>query len=115
MRLAAPSTASIWLRSGSGGMNWVAPTMAIDPTMRLEWSNTGAANALTPSMTSLAAVAARRVRLFGPRLAYQVNRDNNLRDIQASFTPLLHEVGADRSRFQRFVEFFEAVVAYMRR
>src|SRR5688572_30296208 len=64
MRLAAPTTASICVRPGCGGMNWVAPTMAMDPTMHPEWSNTGAARALTPSITSPGAVAQPRRRTF---------------------------------------------------
>lgn len=58
--------------------------------------------------------AQRRVLLLKPRLAYQVARQSRLRGLQRTIEPVIDAVGADRARFQRFVEFFEAIVAYAR-
>lgn len=58
--------------------------------------------------------AQRRVLLLKPRLAYQVARQGKLRRLQGTIEPVIDAVGSDRQRFQRFVEFFEAIVAYAR-
>jgi len=58
--------------------------------------------------------AQRRVVLLKPRLAYQVARQQKLRPVQLTLEPVIDAVKGDRSRFQRFVEFFEAIVAYAR-
>lgn len=58
--------------------------------------------------------AQRRVLLLKPRLAYQVARHNKLRSLQRTIEPVIDAVEGDRQRFQRFVEFFEAIVAYAR-
>lgn len=59
--------------------------------------------------------ARRRAVLFKPRLAYQASRgEGKLREIERAFQPLLDATQGDRQRFQRFLEFFEALVAYMR-
>ena len=59
--------------------------------------------------------ARRRSILFRPRLAYQVGRDSTLFKLQQVLEPLLKDVGGDRVRFGHFVEFFEAVVAFLPR
>jgi CRISPR-associated protein Csm2 len=58
--------------------------------------------------------AQRRVVLLKPRLAYQVARQRELEGLRATLEPAIDAVGPDRERFQRFVEFFEAIVAYAR-
>lgn len=58
--------------------------------------------------------AQRRVLLLKPRLAYQVARQRKLQGLRETLEPVIDEVGGDRDRFQRFVEFFEAIVAYAR-
>jgi CRISPR-associated protein Csm2 len=58
--------------------------------------------------------AQRRVLLLKPRLAYQVARQSKLQGLQRTIEPVIDAVGADKARFQRFVEFFEAIVAYAR-
>ena len=58
--------------------------------------------------------AQRRVLLLKPRLAYQVARQSKLSRLQRTLEPVIDEVRGDRQRFQRFVEFFEAIVAYAR-
>lgn len=60
-------------------------------------------------------LARRRAILLEPRFAYQASRDTKLKDLERGFTILLHEVNGDQSRFQRFADFFEAVIAYMAR
>lgn len=58
--------------------------------------------------------ASRRLILLKPRLAYQVARRRELERLKRALEPLIDQVGADWNRFQRFLEFFEAVVAYSR-
>lgn len=58
--------------------------------------------------------AGRRLLLLKPRLHYQVARQSKLRALRSTIEPVIDAVGGDRSRFQRFVEFFEAIVAYAR-
>ncbi len=58
--------------------------------------------------------ASRRLILLKPRLAYQVARKRELRRLQQALEPLIDQVGSDKNRFQRFLEFFEAIVAYSR-
>ncbi len=63
--------------------------------------------------------AMRDLLLLKPKLAYQAARDaeknRHTRPVQALadiLTPGIDHIGADRKRFQRFVDFFEAVLAY---
>ncbi len=60
--------------------------------------------------------AQRRVLLLKPRLAYQVARQkkSGLPSLRNTIEPVIDAVQGDRQRFQRFVEFFEAIVAYAR-
>lgn len=58
--------------------------------------------------------ASRRLILLKPRLAYQVARKPQLQRLKQALEPLIDQVGANKNRFQRFLEFFEAVVAYSR-
>lgn len=58
--------------------------------------------------------AARQLLLLKPKLAYQARRERGkgvetLNDILA---PAIDLVGEDRERFQNFVDFFEAILAY---
>ncbi len=58
--------------------------------------------------------ARRRLLLLKPRLHYQVSRQPKLSALRRTLEPVIDAVGGDRSRFQHFVEFFEAIVAYAR-
>lgn len=58
--------------------------------------------------------AGRRLLLLKPRLYYQVARQKKLGALRDTIEPAIDAVGGDRGRFQRFVEFFEAIVAYAR-
>lgn len=60
--------------------------------------------------------AARRGTLLVPRMRYQSTRAKGagLGVVEANLNPLLAEVGQDKEKFQRFAEFFEALVAYLR-
>lgn len=58
--------------------------------------------------------AQRRVLLLKPRLAYQVARQSKLKNLKSTIEPVIDAVRGDRTRFQHFVEFFEAIVAYAR-
>jgi CRISPR type III-A-associated protein Csm2 len=56
--------------------------------------------------------AYRELVLFGPRLAYQVDRHKALRPLAKAIQDGIKVVGKDRKRLQRLVQFFEATVAY---
>lgn len=58
--------------------------------------------------------ASHRLLLLKPRLAYQVARNRRLGQLRDALEPVIDCVGTDRPRFQRFLEFFEAIVAYAR-
>lgn len=58
--------------------------------------------------------AGRRLLLLKPRLYYQAARQSKLQALRQTIEPVIDAVGGDRRRFQRFVEFFEAIVAYAR-
>lgn len=58
--------------------------------------------------------AASRLLLLKPRLAYQVARQQKLKQLRDTLEPVIDQVGRDREKFQHFVEFFEAIVAYAR-
>ncbi|GAB4532377.1 MAG: type III-A CRISPR-associated protein Csm2 [Anaerolineae bacterium] len=58
--------------------------------------------------------AARQILLLKPKLAYQARKErgrgvDQLADI---LVPAIDMIGDDRERFQRFVDFFEAILAY---
>jgi CRISPR-associated protein Csm2 len=58
--------------------------------------------------------ATRQLLLLKPKLAYQAKRERGkgveiLRDV---LSPAIELVGDDRQRFQNFVDFFEAILAY---
>ena len=58
--------------------------------------------------------ARHRFLLLKPRLHYQMARQPRLRGLQRTLEPAIDAVGGERARFQRFVDFFEAIVAYAR-
>src|SRR5579883_1132805 len=64
--------------------------------------------------------AVHQLRMLKPKLAYQVARHRDkesgaaLRQLEKNLLPLINGVGEDRERFQRFVDFFEATLAYHR-
>jgi len=61
--------------------------------------------------------AARRLVLLKPKLAYQAHRDRGkgskgVQELANILIPAIDLVGEDRARFQNFVDFFEAILAY---
>lgn len=55
--------------------------------------------------------------LLKPKLAYAAGRpgaSNGIRDLKKVLTGAIDNVGNDESKFQTFVEFFEAILAYHR-
>ena len=58
--------------------------------------------------------AARQLTLLKPKLAYQAERERGggVRQLANVLTPAIDLVGDDRDRFQNFVDFFEAILAY---
>jgi CRISPR type III-A-associated protein Csm2 len=56
--------------------------------------------------------ARRRAILLEPRLNYQVQRQAQVRPLKNVLQLCLEFATADRERFQRFVEFYEALIAY---
>ncbi len=65
--------------------------------------------------------AARDLILLKPKLAYQAARDAEknkntqpVRQLEEILSPAIDLVQEDRGKFQRFVDFFEAILAYHR-
>jgi len=58
--------------------------------------------------------AARQLLLLKPKLAYQGRRQRGkgVEDLANILIPAIDLVGEDRERFQNFVDFFEAILAY---
>lgn len=63
--------------------------------------------------------ALRRLNMLKPKLAYQSARSNGVKDLQTALTAAIDEIDkapADQKdgMFDRFMDFFEAVLAYHR-
>lgn len=58
--------------------------------------------------------AARQLILLKPKLAYQAKRERGrgVQELADVLIPAIDQVGDDRQRFQNFVDFFEAILAY---
>jgi len=58
--------------------------------------------------------AARQLILLKPKLAYQARRERGrgVQQLADILIPAIDLVGEDRGRFQNFVDFFEAILAY---
>ena len=58
--------------------------------------------------------AARQLILLKPKLAYQARRERGrgVQELANVLIPAIDLVGEDRGRFQNFVDFFEAILAY---
>ncbi|GAB4282347.1 MAG: type III-A CRISPR-associated protein Csm2 [Candidatus Promineifilaceae bacterium] len=58
--------------------------------------------------------AARQLMLLKPKLAYQAKRERGrgVTMLAEVLTPAIDMVGNDRQKFQNFVDFFEAILAY---
>ncbi|RMG91705.1 MAG: type III-A CRISPR-associated protein Csm2 [Chloroflexi bacterium] len=58
--------------------------------------------------------AARQLMLLKPKLAYQAKRERGrgVTMLAEVLTPAIDMVGNDREKFQNFVDFFEAILAY---
>jgi CRISPR type III-A-associated protein Csm2 len=56
--------------------------------------------------------ARRRAILLEPRLNYQVQRQKQVQPLRDVLQLCLKFAARDRERFQRFVEFYEALIAY---
>lgn len=58
------------------------------------------------------AQAMRELLLLQPKLEYQAKRQRQVEGLRNVLVPVIQQVQGDRERFVRFVEFFEAVLAY---
>ena len=58
--------------------------------------------------------AVRQLVLLKPKLAYQAKRERGrgVQELADILIPAIDLVGEDRERFQNFVDFFEAILAY---
>ena len=58
--------------------------------------------------------AARQLILLKPKLVYQARRERGkgVQELASVLIPAIDLVGEDRQRFQNFVDFFEAILAY---
>jgi len=59
--------------------------------------------------------AARELILLKPKLAYQAGRHRGkVEELAKVLSKAIDRVGSDQERFERFVDFFEAILAYHR-
>ncbi len=58
------------------------------------------------------AEAYRDLQLLRPKMAYQAARESAVKPLVKVLDRAIEEVGDSRERFQRFVDFFEAILAY---
>lgn len=60
--------------------------------------------------------AKRELLLLKPRIAYQAKRERGqgVRELELILSPAIDLIQDDRQRFQNFVDFFEAILAYHR-
>lgn len=56
--------------------------------------------------------ATRRLLLLKPRLAYQSKRAKAVEGLKQVLSAAIDHVGSSRDNFQRFADFFEAILAY---
>jgi len=58
--------------------------------------------------------ATRQLLLLKPKLAYQARRERGrgVEVLKSVLSPAIDYIGDDRERFQNFVDFFEAILAY---
>ena len=60
--------------------------------------------------------AARQLILLKPKLVYQARRERGrggaVQELAKTLIPAINLVGQDRERFQHFMDFFEAILAY---
>lgn len=56
--------------------------------------------------------ATRRLLLLKPRLAYQSKREKAVERLEKVLSAAIDHIGPSRENFQRFVDFFEAILAY---
>jgi CRISPR-associated protein Csm2 len=56
--------------------------------------------------------AMRQLLLLQPKLEYQARRQKQVKGLKDVLIPAIEQVQGDRNRFGRFVEFFEAILAY---
>jgi CRISPR-associated protein Csm2 len=56
--------------------------------------------------------AMRKLLLLQPKLEYQARRQRAVEGLRNVLIPAIEQVQGDRQRFSRFVEFFEAILAY---
>jgi CRISPR-associated protein Csm2 len=56
--------------------------------------------------------AMRRLLLLQPKLEYQARRQKEVKGLKDVLIPAIEQVKGNRERFVRFVEFFEAILAY---
>ena len=91
------------------------PHTTYDPVQQLDAQNP---QPLSTAQIRLSDAAHRKLMLLIPRLAYQVGREQDrqkskgLRWLKETLKPAIEMVEYDLNRFDRFVEFFEAILAY---
>ena len=56
--------------------------------------------------------AMRQLLLLQPKLEYQARRQKQVEGLRDVLIPAIQQIQGDRKRFSRFVEFFEAILAY---
>lgn len=66
----------------------------------------------SPEAKDAAGAARRELVLLKPKLRYQVARKKELKNLADVLIEAIDLVNDDRQKFQRFIDFFEAILAY---
>jgi len=59
-----------------------------------------------------ATVAQRQLILLRPKMMYQEKRNSSVKQLRSYLDEAIQQVGNDRQRFGRLIEFVEAIIAY---
>ena len=84
--------------------------------IEMDWPFNADPARLDPQQQATVQRARRELLLLKPRIAYQARRERGqgVSELSQVLTPAIDLIGSDRQRFQNFVDFFEAILAYHR-
>lgn len=84
--------------------------------IEMDWPYNDDPNKRSPEQHESVRRAKRELMLLKPRIAYQAKRERGLgvRELELVLSPAIDLIKDDRQRFQNFVDFFEAILAYHR-
>lgn len=90
----------------------IGPCLGVNPTQLRRFFGEVKRIEMLWTQPGAEARAQRRATLLEPRLNYQVQRQAQVRNLRDVLQPCLKYARQDREQFQRFVEFYEALIAY---